>query len=139
MHRDVPDGFYRVSIKGLILDETGTKFLAILEKNGLWDLPGGGLEWGESFTACLMRELREEMGLVITNVEPFPSYSLVGEDMNGRRCVNLIFKTTVKDLHFIPSDECQEIRFVSVEDVQTINAFRTVTELAAQFDAKRHA
>lgn len=30
---------------------------------GMWDLPGGGREGGESPETCLLRELREEFGL----------------------------------------------------------------------------
>ena len=81
MPSDIPNCFYRVSIKGLILDETRTKFLVTLEKNGLWELPGGGLDWGESVENCLKRELHEEMGLTVTSVNPSPSYYLIG------RCV----------------------------------------------------
>ena len=56
---DIRSGFYRVSIKGLILDETRKKFAVVLEDNGWWELPGGGMDWGESPETCLTREIKE--------------------------------------------------------------------------------
>ena len=135
---DIRSGFYRVSIKGLILDETRTKFLIILEDKGFWELPGGGMDWGESVETCLKRELKEEMGLTVTYVNPFPSYYLIGKNTKDHWTLNLVFEIKVKDLNFTPSDECQELRFILPEEVGSINTFRTVKELAAVFDSKRH-
>jgi len=135
---ELPDGYYRVSIKGLILDETHKKFAVVLEDNGLWELPGGGLDHGESPEECLKREIREEMGLTITKVAKNPSYFLVGKNMKGRWSVNLVFETEVKDFNFTSSSECREIKFISLEEIDSINAFRTVKELAALFDSKKH-
>ena len=135
---ELPDGYYRVSIKGLILDKTHKKFAVILEDNGLWELPGGGLDHGESHEECLKREIKEEMGLTITKVAKNPSYFLVGKNMKGRWSVNLVFETEVKDFNFTSSSECREIKFISLEEIDSINAFRTVKELAALFDSKKH-
>jgi ADP-ribose pyrophosphatase YjhB (NUDIX family) len=139
MEQEIPDGFYRVSIKGLILDETRKKFAVILEDNGWWELPGGGLNWGESPEVCLKREIKEEMGLTVTEVGPFPSYYLIGKNMRGRWSLGLVFEIKVGDLEFVPSDECREIKFVAPEEVGSINAFRTVKELAAQFAGRKHS
>jgi 8-oxo-dGTP pyrophosphatase MutT (NUDIX family) len=41
---NIPNCFYRVSIKALVLDEQG-RFLLCREDNGKWELPGGGLDF----------------------------------------------------------------------------------------------
>ena len=134
----IPNNFYRVSIKGLILDKTRTKFAILFEENGWWELPGGGLDWGESPADCLRREFQEEMGLTITKMAQSPSYILVGENMRGNWTLNVIYEVEVENLNFTPSDECQEIRFVAPEEIKSLPAFRTVKELGEQFNPKNH-
>jgi len=138
MDTEIPNCFYRVSIKALILDETRTKFMVVLEDNGFWELPGGGLDWGETPQECLKRELREEMGLTVTEIAPAPSYYLLGKNMKDKWTLNLVLETKVQDLNFTPSDECRELRFVSPEELRSLNAFRTVVELANQFRPENH-
>ena len=135
----MPDNHYRVSVKALLLDDARKKFAIILEDNGWWELPGGGLDWGESPEACLRREIREEMGLTVTEVAPFPCHYLLGRNMKGVWTLNLIFEIKVQNLNFTPSAECQELRFVSPEEVESLHAFRTVKELAEQFDPRKHS
>jgi 8-oxo-dGTP diphosphatase len=139
MEQTEPTNRYRVSAKALILDDTRTKFLICLEDNGWWELPGGGLDWGESVEECLRRELKEEMGLEATYISSTPSYFMSGQNMKGAWSVNVVFEVKVQDLNFTKSNECQEIKFVTAEEANTMNCFRNVKEMAELFDPKKHA
>lgn len=59
-----------VGVGAIIVDENGRLFMAQrgpLAKNerGLWEFPGGGVEFGEKLVDALRREMREEYGIDI--------------------------------------------------------------------------
>ena len=133
MKETVPDTFYRVSSKALVFDETREKFLIIKEDNGYWELPGGGLDWGESIAENIKREVKEEMGLTVLEVSTTPSYYLIGENMSGNMSLNLVFESKVENFYdFTPTDECVEMKFVTPQEALEMNSWRNVKELAAQ-------
>lgn len=53
------------AVCAVILDDTGRVLLQRRADNGLWVLPGGGVEVGESASQAIVREVREETGLLI--------------------------------------------------------------------------
>lgn len=135
----VPDRFYRLSIKGLILNEAREKFLIVQEDNGLWELPGGGLDWGESPRVGLKREIKEEMGLDTTWISQTPCYLLVGQKKkDGIWIANVLFEVKVNNLDFVSSEECIAIKFVSASDVQGMDTFPNVQEFAKMFNPANH-
>ncbi len=136
---DLPKCFYRVSIKALVLDETRTKFLIVKEEKGKWDLPGGGLDWEVSPQDDLWREIQEEMGLKTTWVADRPSYFVTDKTSNGTWWrANVIYEATLDSLDFMPSDECVEVRFVTLADIEGLDVFPNIRLLAEQFDAQNH-
>lgn len=57
-----PNGFFRATTMAFIRNAEG-KILVVQEKNGKWNLPGGGIDHGETPLECLKRELSEELGI----------------------------------------------------------------------------
>ena len=117
--------YYRVSIKGLVRDDQG-RIMLLLQDDGYWELPGGGLEHDEDPRDCLIREVLEETGLTVTSVTPEPSYFLTVKRLGHETFIaNVIYEITLEDLDFTPSVECQELRFVDLAEMDKLNLFPT--------------
>ncbi|HET9411525.1 MAG TPA: NUDIX hydrolase [Candidatus Saccharimonadales bacterium] len=57
------DFLYRVSLKCLVQNSQGQVLLVKEGNRDWWDLPGGGMDHGESIAASIARELAEEVSL----------------------------------------------------------------------------
>ncbi len=68
------DGIVDVAV-GVLIDERGRFLLTSRPPGkvyaGWWEFPGGKLERGESVAAALARELHEELGIVVGEVQPW--------------------------------------------------------------------
>jgi len=138
MTQEIPNCFYRISVKALILDEQ-KRFLLTLEDKGLWELPGGGLDFGEDPIDGLKREIKEEMGLEVVNIKSQPSYFITALQRNGACWIgNVIYEVQVRDLNFVPSAECRELRFFTKEDTSKEKLFPNVLEFLRIYNPNNH-
>ena len=133
----IPPCYYRVSIKALILDKDW-RFLLCKEKSWVWDLPWGGLDEWENISDWLKREIKEEMWLDITTSKDQPCYFLKFTGKSGKEKINVVYETQIRNLEFIPSDECKEIWFFNIEDINTIEVFPNVKEFAKIYKPENH-
>jgi 8-oxo-dGTP diphosphatase len=137
---EIPDCFYRVSIKGLILNERRNKFLIGKDEAGFWELPGGGLEWDETPQDDLAREIAEEMNLTLTKIASRPCYFLTGRQTVNPdiHIANIVYECQVAHFDFTPTPECLEVRFVDSNDISDLEVSDGVKRLAQIFNPQNH-
>lgn len=125
--KNFPDSFFRVSIKGLYVKDGKILLLKeSKEKGEMWELPGGGLEFGEDPQTGLKREILEETSLIVTNVSKNPIYAWQNKFENKRNLdwyhsLVVAYKIDLANLEFTPSQECVDIGFFSLEELPNLN------------------
>ncbi len=129
--------FYRTSIKALVFDEN-KKILLTKDESGKWDLPGGGMDWGETPQICLAREIQEEMDLATTWIADHPSYFYPDQQDKGIWFTFVIYETKLEHLDFTPSDECAEIGFFTIEEAKKQDIFNSVAAFLALYSPEKH-
>lgn len=139
----IPSCFYRTSIKALVFDEQKKFLLTKDEKSGKWDLPGGGLDWGEDPHSCLHREIKEEMGIKITWIAESPSYFVASAsdsfDLTAKAWItNIIYIAKFENLNFIPSNECIAIGFFSSNEAKNQNLYSNVLKFTEVYNSANH-
>lgn len=95
---------------------------AIEPRQGLWTLPAGFLEYGETIAEGAVRETLEEAG---ARIELGPLYTVLDVAHVGQ--VHLFFLARLVDLQLQPGPETTENRLFALEDIPWGElAFRTV-------------
>jgi len=119
---------YHVTIKGLFFDQHN-KILLTQESSGMWDLPGGRLEHGESLHEALSRECIEEMGIQCGIIDDNPYWAWSAKDHDGLWKVVLCFRITLPHLNYQVSDECIKLGFFDAETFSKTNAIPQIHPL----------
>jgi mutator protein MutT len=106
----------------VILDEEGRVMLskrALDPAAGKWDLPGGFIEEGEHPVECLHRELREEAGIGLSDVE-FVGMFMDWYETDQRTVSTLNLYWTARIAHGTPEpdDDVEELRFFAPDEVK---------------------
>ena len=96
----------------MLTDDAGRVLLArragVSYGVGLWGLPGGHLDAGESFRAAAVREAREEVG-VVADPHDLQPHGVQHYSDDGTRGVDVFFSTRAWRGDPTPVSECSEV------------------------------
>jgi 8-oxo-dGTP diphosphatase len=106
---------------------------ATAPSRGLWAIPGGRLEFGETLQQAAEREILEETGVVIRASHPIYTFDVIERDDTGA----IHFHYVIVDLEAeyvrgepIASDDADDARWISPDEISSLSvSAKTVTLL----------
>jgi ADP-ribose pyrophosphatase len=99
---------------------------------GLWAIPGGSVNLGETLQEAAEREVKEETGVTIRAGEPVYSFDLIERDDAGRVRFHYVIVDLVADYvkgEPRPSDDACEARWVTAEELDGLPAGELTREI----------
>lgn len=113
-----PNTFYRVSVKAVIRNKQGN-VLVVKENSPQWELPGGGLDHGESPEAGLHRELQEELG--ITQLQDVTLIKIVTTYREEKQAwlMWVVYEVKVDEAQLAPGSDVSEYAFIEPTELIT--------------------
>lgn len=84
---------------------------------GCWAFPGGFMNMDETLEECVIRELKEETGLVVTEVKPIGSYSRVDRDPRGRTITIAYLIVVDEELPVKGQDDAKQAKWWPLNDL----------------------
>ena len=95
-----------------------------------WDVPGGHVEEAETPAQCIVREMKEEMGLDLDGFELFSVKEF------SDRIEHTFWKSAGLDIGEISLQEGQSLRWFSEEEARATALAYGFNEIVAEFYAK---
>ena len=117
-----PQNSPKLAVNALVFNEKGEVLLAKRTDNGLWCVPGGHMELGETLAQACVRELFEETGLQAQVVKLVGVYSDTENSLHIRQglewhTVRVSFLCKITGGTITPSEETSEIRYFDVKNL----------------------
>lgn len=114
---------FKVNVSVVILNEDNQVLIMKRSQDedvlpGLWGIPGGTLEaTDKNLEECLAREVMEEVGVKIVDVELISNNT---RSKDGEQKLYLVFIARYASGNPRPSEECEVVKWFSKKDLQDL-------------------
>lgn len=111
----------KTTTKGIF--KRGDKILFVKDTKGVWELPGGKIDFGENPEETLKREFKEELdwdNIRVGNIINAWSFSSQKEDIEYQFIV-LVYECFSEEKDIKYSDEHIEYKWVPISDINELN------------------
>jgi 8-oxo-dGTP diphosphatase len=99
---------------------------------GLWAIPGGRVELGETLQEAAEREIKEETGVIIQAQEPIHVFDIIHKDETGHVrfhyvIVDLLARYVSGEPH--PADDALEARWIGFDELDELPVNQTTFDI----------
>ena len=105
---------------------------------GLWAIPGGRIELGETLQEAAEREVKEEAGVIIQAKNPIYVFDVINRDQEGRIQFHYVIVDLMADYvsgNPHPQDDALDVRWFTAENLDHFNVSEVTRRLLKeQFD-----
>ncbi|MFF2039423.1 NUDIX domain-containing protein [Kitasatospora sp. NPDC058170] len=119
-----------VAASAVVTDDAGHILLQRRTDSGLYAMPGGTMDLGESLPGTAVREVREETGLDVeitglVGTYTDPRHVIAYADGEVRQQFNVCFTARITGGELRISDESTDLRFVAPDDIARLPMHHT--------------
>lgn len=124
--------------------ESFPREVLLMKRRGLWDLPKGKLEEGESIEECAVREVKEETGAKNLSIGKFLCETYHEFEENGKRYgktthwYSMKFDQNKAELEPQTEEEITELKWINLQKAKIMVEFKNLVDVLNEFQKQQN-